>query len=86
MKLSQRLQSRRVAPPLLIGLMSVSVLALGWLGWQVVVQDRALEAQGLYERLETAADRAVAAAERTSTVSDVEVTVTPNGAVPLGPV
>jgi signal transduction histidine kinase len=86
MKLSQRLQSRRAAPPLLIGLMSGSALALGWLGWQVVVQDRALEAQGRYERLETAADRAVAAAERTFTVSDVEVMVTPNGAVQVSPI
>jgi hypothetical protein len=59
MKLSQRLQSRRLAPPLLIGLMSGSALALGWLAWQVVVQDRALEAQGRYERLETAACPAV---------------------------
>src|SRR5207245_2691273 len=68
-----------------IGLMTVCALALGWLGWQVLVQDRAVEAQRRQERLEGAADRAVAAVERGFTASDAEVTVTASGEVWMAP-
>src|SRR5580704_9445880 len=75
----------RAVLTLFIGLMTVCALALGWLGRQVLVQDRAVEAQHRQERLETAADRAVAAIERALAVSDAEVTVTPNGDVRIAP-
>src|SRR5712692_2670792 len=42
----------------------VSALALSWLGWRMIQQDRALEAQRDQERLELAADRAAAALQR----------------------
>src|SRR5712691_7523991 len=70
---------------LFIGLMTVCALVLGWLGWQVLVQDRAVEAQRRQERIESAADRAVAAIERAFTVSDTEVTVTANGEAQITP-
>jgi signal transduction histidine kinase len=43
-----------------LGLMLVLGGALGWLGWQWMTQDRALERQRAQERLESAADQAVA--------------------------
>jgi signal transduction histidine kinase/tetratricopeptide (TPR) repeat protein len=65
--------------------------ALGWLGWQLLIQDRALESQRLQERLETAADRMAAALQQN--LSDLEsylnftpgagVTELPEGALVL---
>jgi threonine/homoserine/homoserine lactone efflux protein len=54
----------RAVLALFICLMTACGLALGWLGWQVLVQDRAVEAQRRQERLESAADRVVTAMER----------------------
>src|SRR6185295_6417583 len=70
---------------LFIGLMTVCALALGWLGWQVLVQDRAVEAQRRQEQIEIAADRAVAAIDRVFAGSEAEVTVTANGEVQITP-
>lgn len=70
---------------LFISLMTVCAFALGWLGWQVLVQDRAVEAQRRQEQIEIAADRAVAAIDRAFAGSDVEVTVTANGEVRITP-
>jgi len=44
--------------------------ALGWLGWQMLKQDRALEGQRLQERLELAADRMAGALQQS--LSDLE--------------
>jgi signal transduction histidine kinase len=63
---------------LFIGLMAACALALGWLGWQVLVQDRVVEAQRRQEQLEGAADRVLAATERALANPTVEVTVKPN--------
>jgi signal transduction histidine kinase len=41
--------------------------ALGWLGWQLLKQDRALEGQRLQERLELAADHMAAALQQSLT-------------------
>src|SRR5687767_66970 len=70
---------------LFIGLMTVCALALGWLGWQVLVQERAIEAQRRQEQIELAADRTVAAIERAFAGSDTEVTVAANGEVRITP-
>src|SRR5260370_38000404 len=75
----------RAVLTLFIVLMALGALALGWLGWQVLVQDRAVEAQRGQELLESAADRAVAAMERAFATSDAEVTVAANGDVEITP-
>ena len=58
-----------VEPPrrLLLALLAItlgSASALSWLGWRMLEQDRAVEAQRQQERLEHAAERGVAALER----------------------
>ncbi len=75
----------RVVLTLFISLMTVCALALGWLGWQVLVQDRAVEAQQRQEQIEGAADRAVAAMERAFAAADAEVIVAANGDVAITP-
>lgn len=75
----------RLVLTLFVGLMAACALALGWLGWQVLVQDRAVEAQRLQEQLETAADRAVAAMERALNSADAEVTVSANAEAEVVP-
>ena len=58
---------------LLLAFMAVavmSVLTLGWLGWRLLAQDAALETQRRQERLEQAADRALALMQRT--LSDLQ--------------
>ena len=47
-----------------LGLMIVLGTALGWLGWQWLRQDRALEKQRAQERLELAADRMTVALQQ----------------------
>jgi signal transduction histidine kinase len=49
---------------LFLCLMSVCAGALTWLGWKVIEQDSAVEAQRVQERLEGSADRIVAALDR----------------------
>jgi signal transduction histidine kinase len=44
-----------------LGVTLVPAAILGWLGWQLLEQDRALERQRVQERLEQAADRVAAA-------------------------
>jgi signal transduction histidine kinase len=85
MKLLEWFRPPRAVLTLFIGLMAVCALALGWLGWQVLVQDRIVEAQRRQEQLENAADRAMAAMERALAGSDVEVAVTANGDVQITP-
>src|SRR5436305_439164 len=79
------LRPPRAVLTLFITLMVVCALVLGWLGWQVLVQDRAVEAQHRQEQLESVADRAVAAIERTLASSDAEVTITANGEAEIAP-
>jgi signal transduction histidine kinase len=50
-----------------LGLMLVLGGALGWLGWQLLKQDRALERQRMQERLELAADHMAAALQQSLT-------------------
>lgn len=85
MKLMEWLRPPRVVLTLFIGLMAVCAMALGWLGRQVLVQDRAVEAQQREKQLESAADRTVAAMERAFTSADAEVTVTAKGGVKITP-
>ena len=85
MNLAQWFQPPRVVLTLFVTLMTVCALALGWLGWQVVVQDRAVEAQRRQEQVERGADRAVAAMARAMAVADVDVTVTASGDVDVTP-
>ena len=39
-------------PALFVVLVAIPLATLGWLGWRLLVQDRALEAQRLRERLQ----------------------------------
>ncbi len=52
--------------------------ALGWLGWQWLKQDRALERQRLQERLELATDRMAAALQQSLTDLESYLTFVPN--------
>ena len=85
MKFAQWFHPPRVVLTLFISLMTVCALALGWLGWKVLVQDRAVEAQQQQQQLESALDRAVTAIERAFSASDAEVTVTAAGDVEMTP-
>ncbi len=76
----------RAVLTLFLCLMLACALALGWLGWQVLVQDRAVEAQRRQERLESAADRAVTAMERVTMAASGAVEVTPAGRLACVPV
>ena len=49
---------------LFLGVAAVSVIALVWMGWRLLQQDRALEAQRLEEKREAVADRFTAALEK----------------------
>ena len=53
-----------------LGAAVVSGAALGWLGWLLLEQDKAVEMQRRQERLDVAADRAVAVMQRS--VGDLE--------------
>ncbi len=75
----------RVVLTLFICLMATCGLALSWLGWQVLVQERSMEAQQRQERLESAADRAVAAVERALDHHEVEIAVRSDGTVEVAP-
>jgi signal transduction histidine kinase len=75
----------RVVLTLFIGLMVVCALALGWLGWQVLVQYRSVEAQQRKEQLERAADRAVASMERAFAAGSAEVSISANGFMDVTP-
>ena len=85
MKPVQWFQPPRVVLTLFISLMAACALALAWLGWQVVVQDRAVEAQQRQEQVERAADRAVAAMERALAIPDVTVMMAADGSVEVTP-
>ena len=56
------LPARTIA--LFVAVAAVSVIAVVWMGARLLTQERALEAQRLQERRETAADRVVAALEQ----------------------
>jgi signal transduction histidine kinase len=75
----------RIVLTLFICLMVVCAAALGWLGWQIVIQDRAVEAQREQEFLTGAADRVVVAITRALMTADAEVTVTAAGEVQVSP-
>ncbi|MDP2998688.1 MAG: hypothetical protein Q8N47_14470 [Bryobacterales bacterium] len=75
----------RAVLTLFISLMLACALALGWLSWQVLVQDRAADAQRRQERLESVADRVVVAMERAFDGHEVEVTVLANRGVEITP-
>ncbi len=70
---------------LVIGVMVVPLLALPWLGWRLLEQDRALEGQQVQQRVERAADLVVAALQRTITASEQRLTgdgaAWPDGAI-----
>src|SRR5512140_2117017 len=56
MQLRQWFQPPRRLLVLFFGAALVPTVALGWLGWRLLDQDRALERQRIQERLEHAAD------------------------------
>jgi cytochrome c peroxidase len=60
MSLSKWVRPPRHVLTIFVGIMLVFGAALGWLGWQLLEQDRSLERQRVQERLEQAADRIVA--------------------------
>jgi signal transduction histidine kinase len=60
MPLREWLKPPRTLLAILFLVTLVSVSALGWLGWKLLDQERAVEAQRAHERLEQAADRAAA--------------------------
>jgi signal transduction histidine kinase len=62
--MGSRLHSPRRQLALFLALTMVPSMALAWLGWQFVVQDRALQSQRLREVLERAAAVVVASLER----------------------
>src|SRR6266705_1408424 len=61
MSLSQWFRSPRYLLTLFLAIMLVLAATLGWLGWRLLEQDRALENQRTQERLENAADLIAAA-------------------------
>jgi signal transduction histidine kinase len=64
MRRSGTLFTPRKTLGLFVVVAGVSVTALAWMGTRLISQDRALEAQRLQERRETAADRVVAALQQ----------------------
>ena len=54
----------RLVLTLFVCLMCVCASVLAWLGWKVIEQDSAVEAQRVQQRLESSADRIVAALDR----------------------
>ena len=70
MKLAEWLRPPRRTLAVFLCLMLVLGGALGWLGWQLLKQDRALEGQRLQERLELAADQMAAALQQS--LADLE--------------
>lgn len=55
---------------LVISVMVVPLIALPWLGWRLLKQDRALESQQVQQRVERAADLVVAALQRAMSASE----------------
>lgn len=55
--------------------------ALGWLGWQLLEQDRSLEGQRVQERLEQAADQIVAALQHSHSDLEAYLSFSPGPAV-----
>ena len=49
---------------LIVGVTVIPLVTLLWLGWRLLEQDRALEAQQIRQRLDRSADLVVAAIER----------------------
>jgi len=70
MGLALRLRPPRRTLAVFLCLMLVLGSVLGWLGWQLLKQDRALEGQRVQERLELAADHM--AAELQQSLTDLE--------------
>jgi hypothetical protein len=64
MPLRARLRAPWNLTVVFLAVAGVSVLALVWLGFAIVRQDRAIEIQRLNEQREAAADRSAAALER----------------------
>src|SRR5262245_8220029 len=67
--------NRRALPPpsliaLIIGITVVPLATLLWLGWRLVEQDHLLEVQQAQQRVERAADLAVAALQRAISSSE----------------
>src|SRR6185503_4904871 len=66
---------RAVLPPrslvaLIVGITVVPLATLLWLGWRLLEQDRMLEGQQVQQRVERAADLAVAALQRALSSSE----------------
>ena len=70
---------------LFVLLAGIPLAALGWLGWRLLEQDRALENQRERDRLESAANRLAHELERRLTAWDDLLRETPRGPASLPP-
>jgi signal transduction histidine kinase len=80
MRVSELLRPPRSVLLLLLAVLFVPAVALGWLSWRLLEQDRALAAQRLQERLEHAADLAAGAADRYLQEIDLRLSTPPDEA------
>src|SRR5688572_16829503 len=78
MSITRWLQPPRHVLAIFLTIMLVSAGALGWLGWQLLEQDRSLERQRLQERLEQAADQTVAALQRSLSELEAHLNLIPS--------
>src|SRR5438552_16387103 len=74
MALKRWLQPDRRLLVMFVSITLVLVIALAWMSWRWIVQDRALAAQRMQERRESAADLAVAALQ--SRLAEIEERLT----------
>ena len=70
MRLREWFRPPRHALLIFLGVSAVSGVALGWLGWLLLAQDKAVETQRRQEKLNDAADRAVSVMQRS--IADLE--------------
>jgi len=85
MRLREWFRPPRHALLLFLGVAVVCGVALGWLGWQLLEQDQAVEVARRRERVDEAADRAVAVMQRS--LADLEARLgqrTMSGSLPAG--
>src|SRR5688572_8194007 len=70
----------RHIPVIFLGVAAVPAGSVGWLGWLLLQQDKAVETQRRQEHLEQAADRAVAVMQRA--LGDLEAQLGSGAAAP----
>ena len=83
--MEKRLASPRRLLALFVLLSGTPLIALGWLGWHVLEQDRALDAQRLHERLENTAGLLTRELERELTAWESLAQLAADGHAPAPP-